>query len=85
MGKRDDRFLNPKDGRPSELKIQCSQDVLNHRPQATWTRTQVSGKTSLLFPITQWAMGDYAVIKWLPACIALTIIVSDTPTMKSGY
>ena len=59
--------------------IQCSEDVLNSKSDATWTRTHISDKTSLLIKISQWAVGRNAVIKWLPACVTLMILVSDTP------
>ncbi|MCJ1423101.1 hypothetical protein MMC29_000982 [Sticta canariensis] len=62
---------------PQDIPILLRRDVLNHRSEATWTRTQISGNTSLIFVITLWAMRDYRVIKWLPACIALTVISLD--------
>lgn len=84
-GRRDDRFLNPKDGRPSILIIQCSDDVRINGSKATWTRTRVSDKNPLLFILSQRATGEYAVIYWIPTCVIMTIIVSDTATDRASY
>ncbi|MCJ1465048.1 hypothetical protein MMC07_003664 [Pseudocyphellaria aurata] len=73
-GRRDDRFLNPKDGRPCRLVTQCSEAVRSNRSEATWTRTHVRDKTSFLFPVKRWATGQYAPITYIPACVVLSLI-----------
>ncbi len=64
-GTRDDRFLNPKDGRPKELTVQCTNDVLDTESEASWTRTRVRNKSPWLFRVAYWGTEKGAIVKWL--------------------
>ncbi|KAL8735021.1 MAG: hypothetical protein Q9166_001146 [cf. Caloplaca sp. 2 TL-2023] len=76
-GRRDNRFLNPKDGRPKELVVQCSENVLANRSGANWSRISVQNKGPWMFHLAHWASGEFAALKWLPACAVLTVVVSQ--------
>lgn len=79
-GTRDDRFLNPKNGRLIKLVVQCNKGVLNGRSEASWTRKVIRNNSLWLFRVSYWATSTGAtgaIVKWLPACFALAIIVSD--------
>lgn len=77
-GPRDTRFLNPKDGRPTKLVVQCSDEVLANRSGADWSRTTTVNKGPWMFRLAHWATADgqSSVFWWLPACAVLTIVVS---------
>lgn len=63
--------------RPSELKTQCTKEVLHKGSQATWTRTQVRNNSPRLFRLSYWATSKNTIVRWLPACGILAIVVSE--------
>ena len=84
-----EKFLNPYDGRLCFLVVQSSQDVQQSNPEATWYRTRVRNGSPWMIRISNWAMSrDHdsetpvgadiatAVRRWIPACLALALIVS---------
>ena len=88
-GIRDDRYISPWDTHVSKLVVQCSQDVYDAMPEGTWRRTFVRNNCPLLVRIACWATNSLpedrqatgedwgiAIAKWIPASIALIIIVS---------
>ncbi|KAL8648667.1 MAG: hypothetical protein Q9210_004848 [Variospora velana] len=76
-GLRDTRFLNPKDGRPTKLVVQCSDEVFANRSDADWSRTTTVNKGPWMFRLAHWATADgpSSVLLWLPACAVLTIVL----------
>ena len=77
QGKRDDRFLNPRNGRVIKLIVQCTSDVKNARAKASWIRTTVYNDSPRLFRISHWATEKYVIVRWLPACGLLLLLVSQ--------
>ena len=75
-GKRDDRFLNPRNGRLVKLIVQCTSDVNRTRAEASWSRTIVLNNSPRVFRISHWATEKYAIVRWLPACGLLLLLVS---------
>ncbi|KAL8668453.1 MAG: hypothetical protein Q9168_006915 [Polycauliona sp. 1 TL-2023] len=91
-GRRDSRFLNPKDGRPTELVVQCSKEVLANRSGADWTRRSIKNKGPWMFRFAHWATADgqSSVLLWLPACAVLTVLLLNpfpvtTSTQNNGF
>ncbi|KAL8958452.1 MAG: hypothetical protein Q9193_004495 [Seirophora villosa] len=91
-GLRDTRFLNPKDGRPINLVIQCSEDVLANGSGADWSRTSTVNKGPWIFRLAHWvtADGQSSVLLWLPACAVLTLVLLNpfpvtTKTRNNGF
>ncbi|KAL8725564.1 MAG: hypothetical protein Q9181_006372 [Wetmoreana brouardii] len=97
-------FLNPYDGRLCYLVVQGSQDILRFRPKATWYRTGLRNGSPWMIRLSNWAMSrDHgsedtvgtnvatAVARWLPACAALSLVISlpievaATPTNFGRY
>ena len=76
-GRRDTRFLNPKDGRPTELVVQSSEEVLANKSGADWARKTIENKGPWMFRLSHWATADgrSSIALWLPACAVLTIVV----------
>ncbi|KAL8832585.1 MAG: hypothetical protein Q9170_004829 [Blastenia crenularia] len=87
-GQRDDRFINPKDGRPKALVVQAAEQVLAQSSGATWQRTAVQNKSPWMFRLSCWAFGDLAIVKWIPACALLTVVLVSplpvTTTIKNN-
>ncbi|KAL8690064.1 MAG: hypothetical protein Q9218_004403 [Villophora microphyllina] len=73
-GPKDDRFLNPKHGRPSKLHVQSSENVLASRSPASWTRVTVRRKGPLILRLSAWAMRENSVSRWVPASLALSVM-----------
>ncbi|KAI4178363.1 MAG: hypothetical protein L6R41_008419 [Letrouitia leprolyta] len=71
-GRRDDRFLDPKDGRPAPLVVQSTGRT---QPGATWQRTSVQNISPWMFRLSCWAYEDPAFLRWLPACAVLTVVL----------
>ncbi|KAL8924255.1 MAG: hypothetical protein Q9172_002768 [Xanthocarpia lactea] len=91
-GPRDTRFLNPKDGRPKKLIVQCSNEELVYKSGADWSRIPVKNIGPWMFRIAHWAVagGDEAYIRWLPACAALTLVLFNpfpvtTTVQNNGF
>lgn len=53
-GRRDTRFLNPKDGRPTELVVQSSEEVLDNKSGADWARKSIDDKGPWVFRVAHW-------------------------------
>ncbi|KAL6715326.1 hypothetical protein ACLMJK_007592 [Lecanora helva] len=49
-GKKDNRYLHPKDGRPSCLLVQCAEATRGDDSNATWDRIKISEHSSLINP-----------------------------------
>lgn len=79
-GRRDTRFLNPKDGRPTELVVQSSEEVLDNKSGADWARKSIDDKGPWVFRVAHWATADgvSSIARWLPACAVLSIVVSTS-------
>ena len=79
-GRRDTRFLNPKDGRPTELVVQSSEAVRTNNSGADWERKSIENKGPWMFRLSHRATagGQSSVALWLPACTILTIVVSTS-------
>lgn len=84
-----EQFLNPYDGRLCHLVVQGSPDVLQTSSEVTWSRTEVCHGSPWMIRISNWAMSRdrgseddlgtdlaKAARRWLPACLALSIVVS---------
>ncbi|KAI4227053.1 MAG: hypothetical protein LQ349_006783 [Xanthoria aureola] len=91
-GRRDTRFLNPKDGRPTELVVQSSKEVLANKSGADWARKSIDNKGSWMFRVAHWASADGAssIARWLPACAVLAIVLLNpfpvtTETRNNGF
>ncbi|KAI4250308.1 MAG: hypothetical protein L6R42_008764, partial [Xanthoria sp. 1 TBL-2021] len=91
-GQRDTRFLDPKDGRPTELVVQSSEEVLAHKSGADWTRKTIDNEGPWIFRLAHWATADgqSSVTLWLPACAVLTVVLLNpfpvtTKTRNSGF
>lgn len=69
-GRKDDRFLNPKDGRPTPLLVQSTGRT---QSGATWQRTSVQNISPWMFRLSCWAYKDPAFLRWVPACALLTV------------
>ncbi|KAL8838467.1 MAG: hypothetical protein Q9176_005019 [Flavoplaca citrina] len=76
-GLRDTRFLNPKDGKPTKLIVQSSEEVLANRSSADWERKSTDNAGPWIFRLTHWATADggRSIVVWLPACAVLTIVL----------
>ncbi|KAL9038379.1 MAG: hypothetical protein Q9180_003174 [Flavoplaca navasiana] len=76
-GLRDTRFLNPKNGKPTKLIVQSSEEVLANRPSADWERKSTDNAGPWVFRLAHWATADggRSVVVWLPACAVLTIVL----------
>ncbi|KAL9591844.1 MAG: hypothetical protein Q9179_007313, partial [Wetmoreana sp. 5 TL-2023] len=84
-----DKSLNPYDGRLCNLSVQCSEGVLSSDSEATWRRNKVRNGSSWIIRLANWALSrDHgsedkvktdvitAMCRWLPACIALSVVIS---------
>ncbi|KAL8780987.1 MAG: hypothetical protein Q9194_000589 [Teloschistes cf. exilis] len=74
-GPRDDRFISPRHGRLTALRVQSSGKVLSAQPAATWNRVAVKGKGPTIVRIANWALRKDSIIRWLPASGALAIML----------
>ena len=83
-----DKFLNPYDGRLSDLVVQSSTPVLNSTSRARWRRTGIANGSPWMIRVSNWAMSrDHgsektvqtdvwkAIQRWIPASLALAAIV----------
>ncbi|KAL8650078.1 MAG: hypothetical protein Q9226_005296 [Calogaya cf. arnoldii] len=91
-GQRDTRFLSPKDGRPTKLIVQSSEDVLANTSGVDWTRKPIDNAGPWMFRLTHWATADghSSVFLWLPACAVLTVVLLNpfpvtTETLNNGF
>jgi hypothetical protein len=69
--------LNPRSFKLEELKVQCSDSVLGGRSKKTWNRVKLKNGSPVIIRLSGWvwkSKGKYFV--WLPACVALLIVVS---------
>lgn len=78
--------LRPSDRRLVDLYVQCTyHDKLS---RVAWIRTAVRNKSPYIIRLAEWALArEYvdekiqpntakAIIRWLPACVTLTFLVS---------
>lgn len=86
----EDYYLSPTDFHLAKLMVQCSQEVYDANPNSTWRRTFVRDVSPLLLRVANWALEsipteerpmtgeEYVRVgaKWIPANIALLILVS---------
>ena len=86
----EDLYLSPWDGHLSKLVVQAVDDVYDAKAGSTWRRTFVRNVSSPMIRVANWAINsvpldtttwssaDWVLVcgKWLPACIALMILVS---------
>ena len=83
-----DKFLNPYDGRLCDLVVQSSTAVLNSTSHARWRRINIGNGSPWMIRIANWAMSrDHgseetvqtdvgkAIQRWIPASLALAVIV----------
>lgn len=87
----EDFYLSPTDCHLAKLMVQCSQEVYDANPNSTWRRTFVRDVSPLLLRVANWALKSIpnedrpmtgeeiaiVVAKWLPANIALLLLVSE--------
>ena len=84
-----EKFLNPYDGQLCDLIVQSSDEVYNGDSRARWLRTGLRNGSPWIIRLSNWAMSrDHgsedrvgtdigtATLRWIPACLGLTIIVS---------
>ena len=84
-----DKFLNPYDGRLCDLVVQSSGDLFSE-PEVRWVRTRLRNGSPWMIRISNWALSrDHgsketvgtdvreAILRWIPACFALAIVVSS--------
>ena len=84
-----EKFLDPYDGRLCDLIVQSSDGILKKASKARWLRTGVHNGSPWIIRISNWAMSrdhgsedlvgthfETATLRWIPACLGLTIIVS---------
>lgn len=84
-----DKFLNPYDGRLCDLVVQGSKEVLQSNSGARWFRKGLKNGSSWRYRLSNWAMSrdhgsedtvgtdvGVAIIRWIPACLALAVVVS---------
>ncbi|KAL8881520.1 MAG: hypothetical protein Q9198_001287 [Flavoplaca austrocitrina] len=86
-GLRDIRFLNPRDGKPTKLIVQSSEEVLANRSSADWERKSTDNAGPWIFRLTHWATanGGRSIVVWLPACAVLTIVERyENPPYKNA-
>ena len=92
-----DKFLSPYDGRLCDLVVQCSIKVLESKSSARWRRIGIQNGSPWMIRISNWAMSrDHgsdetvgtdirlAIIRWIPACVALAVVVSTKQSSHGG-
>ena len=85
-----DKFLNPYDGRLCDLVVQSSGEVFKSKSGARWSRTYLRSGSPWMIRISNWALSrdhgsketvgtdvTVAILRWIPACFALAIVVSS--------
>lgn len=86
----EDFYLNPTNRDLAKLIVQCSQKVYDAKPNSTWRRTFVRNATPWVLRVADWVFESIpnedrpmtgkeiaeVFAKWLPANIALLLLVS---------
>lgn len=89
-GINDDRYISPWDGHISKLLVQCTDEIYGAAGNTTYRRTYIRNVSTKMLRLANWptkhfdwVAGRYKyggtgllVAKWIPACIALTVMVS---------
>ena len=96
QGRRGDCYLDPKDGRLSDLVVQSAPDVLHLNSGASWGRIRVRNRSPLLIRLSYWINKHIpdrrrpsyddtfiALAKWFPACMGLTLTVIEISHIES--
>ena len=84
-----EKFLNLYDGSLCDLEVQTSRSVQRPNSKATWYRTELRNGSPWMIRVSNWAMSrelvstdevrtntSKAALRWVPACIALALLVS---------
>lgn len=89
----DDRYISPWDGRIKKLVVQCTEDVYAGKGTSSYARTYIRNVGNKALRLANWPashydyeMGRYdgeggtglMIAKWVPACLALTIMVKPS-------
>ncbi|KAJ9627151.1 hypothetical protein H2203_003612 [Taxawa tesnikishii (nom. ined.)] len=88
-GINDDRYISPWDGHISKLLVQCTDEIYGAAGNTTYRRTYIRNVSTKMLRLANWptkhfdwVAGRYKyggtgllVAKWIPACIALTVMI----------
>ena len=92
-------YLSPRDRRLRKLLVQSTQPITDANRDSTWRRTSIRNQNPYLLQVTNWATrslprdgravqsDDLLVmgLKWLPACVAIFVLVSLVFELFSIY
>lgn len=95
----DERRISPNDGKYKGLLVQSTDDVFTGSPNGTWKRTFIRNIAPYNVRLASWPTShinpddanvessDYvfAVLKWIPACAGLAVVVSAILTLLLVY